>query len=56
MKASGLFVRRYFLTYDDMEDYAIYLQFTPNVVCAKGVTKKNKKLVTLFTLDSTKKK
>lgn len=50
MKASGLFVRRYFLTYEDMEDYSIYLQFTPNVKAAWGMHKKNHKWVRCFTL------
>jgi len=49
-KASGLYVRRYFLTFEEMEDYSIYLQFTPNVKAAWGMHKKNHKLVRCFTL------
>ena len=56
MKPSGIIFRRYFWYYEDMEDYSIMCQFTPNVVYAKGLTKKDKKLVTLFTIDSSKKK
>ena len=50
MKASGVFVRRYFPTYEQMEDYSIYLQFTPNVKKAWGMRRKNRKLVRCFTL------
>jgi hypothetical protein len=50
MKASGLFVRRYFPTYEQMEDYSIYLQFSPNVEKAWGIHRKNRKLVRCFTL------
>lgn len=49
-KASGLYVRRYFPTFEQMEDYSIYLQFTPNVKKAWGMRKKNHKLVRCFTL------
>ncbi len=35
-KASGIYVRRYFDTFDQMEDFSIYLQFTPNVNKAWG--------------------
>ncbi len=50
MKSSGLFVRRYFPTYEKMEDYSIYLQFTPNVKKAWGMRMKNRKWVRCFTL------
>jgi hypothetical protein len=49
-KASGIYVRRYFDTFDQMEDYAIYLQFTPNVKKAWGMCKNNHRWVRCFTL------
>lgn len=39
-KASGIYVRRYFDTFEQMEDYSIYLQFSPNVKKAWGMHKK----------------
>lgn len=50
MKSSGVFSRRYFWSYEDMEDYAIYLQFSPNIKKAKGLYRKNGRWVTYFTL------
>jgi hypothetical protein len=49
-KASGIFVRRYFDTFAQMEDYSIYLQFTPNVTNACGMHKKHGRWVRCFTL------
>ncbi len=49
-KASGIYVRRYFDTFDQMEDFSIYLQFTPNVNKAWGMHKKNHRWVRCFTL------
>ena len=51
LKASGVFSRRYFETYGEMEDYAIYLQFSPNVKKARGLHRKNHRWVSCFRLD-----
>lgn len=50
MHSSGVFFKRYFMTYDDMDDYAIYLQFTPVVKKAWALEKKKKRWVRCFTL------
>lgn len=49
-KASGFYVRRYFPNFEQMEDYAIYLQFSPNIKKAWGMHKNNHRWVRCFTL------
>ena len=54
MKPSGFITRRYFESYDEIYDYSIYLQFSPNVVYAKGLERSRKKWKTLFNIKSKK--
>lgn len=49
-KASGFYVRRYFPTFEQMEDYSIYLQFTPNVKAAWGMHKTRCRWIRCLTL------